>query len=424
MGDVSRELRFILRDRIAVVTLAAAFALSLFSVVTGIVEVGAQRETIDRLENLTTEDRNIAIEGQADPGGAGYYAYHFTYDPPSNLAFAAEGVRDTLPWKHRIRMLALEGQIYEADTGNPELSFSGRLDFAFVASVLMPLFLILLLHDGIAGERRAGRHDLLAATSASGEGLFATRAVLKTALLLAAVVVPFLLGAIWSASALQGVLIVLVACALSAGFWLIAGVLVTRRLHSGSVSAATLLGLWLAVALAVPALGKLAAERFHTVPEGGELLLAQREAVNDAWDLPKEETMQAFLARYPEWCPYAEVSRPFEWKWYYAFQQVGDQSVENMSKALREGVAERDRFMGWLAFLSPTLASERLIEAAAETGIAAYQDYEACVRAFHADLRAFHYPMLFGTEEYSPQSMAELPRFEPHGCPADTGGDR
>jgi len=33
-------------------------------------------------------------------------------------------------------MLALEGQIYESDSGNPELSLIGKLDFAFVAAFL------------------------------------------------------------------------------------------------------------------------------------------------------------------------------------------------------------------------------------------------------------------------------------------------
>ena len=34
--------------------------------------------------------------------------------------------------KHRIRALALEGQIYERDTGNPVLALTGRFDFAFL----------------------------------------------------------------------------------------------------------------------------------------------------------------------------------------------------------------------------------------------------------------------------------------------------
>ena len=36
------------------------------------------------------------------------------------------------------------------------------------------------------------------------------------------------------------------------------------------------------------------------------------------------------------------VSEGFDWYWYYAFQQVGDQTVEEMSQKLREGVAIRE----------------------------------------------------------------------------------
>ncbi|MEE4212429.1 MAG: DUF3526 domain-containing protein [Parvularcula sp.] len=413
MDNISRELGFLLRDRVALPTLIVAFVLSSFSVLTGMAEVEAQRESIARLDALMSEDRAVALEAQSDAGGAAYYAYHLTYDPPSDLAFAAMGVRDTLPWKHRIKMLALEGQIYEADIGNPEVSSLGRLDFAFVVSVLTPLLLILMLQDGIASERRAGRYDLLVATRASGGDLFRLRAVLRAFLLFTALVIPFLVAGLISGAPVGGVALVVLACLLSVGFWLLAGIFVTARMASGSVSAAALLGLWLVVALAVPALGKLAAEEMYSVPEGGEILLAQREAVNDAWDLPKEVTMERFLARYPEWRPYAEVTRPFDWKWYYAFQQVGDQSVEEMSQALREGVAKRDRFVRALSLISPTLTAERLITKAAQTDVSAYQRYEACVRSFHADLRNFHYPMLFGTAPYTPEEMSALPQFTP-----------
>ena len=62
--------------------------------------------------------------------------------------------------------------------------------------------------------------------------------------------------------------------------------------------------------------------------------MLQRESVNDAWDLPKEETMQVFLERHPEWADHAKIERPFEWKWYYAFQQVGDLKTEKIIPSL------------------------------------------------------------------------------------------
>ena len=78
------------------------------------------------------------------------------------------------PWKHRIRMLALEGG-YESDTDNPELAFLGRFDFAFVTSVLLPLFIILLLYGLKAKEREARRFDLLNVTARNSHAIWSSR---------------------------------------------------------------------------------------------------------------------------------------------------------------------------------------------------------------------------------------------------------
>lgn len=42
-------------------------------------------------------------------------------------------------------------------------------------------------------------------------------------------------------------------------------------------------------------------EGMVSLPDGGEIVLTQREAVNDAWDVPREATYTPFLELYPEW---------------------------------------------------------------------------------------------------------------------------
>jgi ABC-2 type transport system permease protein len=37
--------------------------------------------------------------------------------------------------------------------------------------------------------------------------------------------------------------------------------------------------------------------------------MTQREAVNDAWDLPKAATMDAFVERHPQWAAYMPSSK-------------------------------------------------------------------------------------------------------------------
>jgi ABC-2 type transport system permease protein len=413
VSSLVREFRFLLRDRGALLWLALALLLSAAATGFGITEVREQRATIAALLDEDAKDRADAIGKQPDWGGAAYAAFHLTYAPPSDFAFAALGQRDTAPWLHRVRMLALEGQIHEADTTNADFGLIGRFDFAFLAATVAPLLLILLLHDLRAGERVAGRHDLLVATAGRAQRLWLPRSGVRFAGLALALLLPFWAGAVIG-GAVPGT--VLAASALVIGglalWWLIVEV-VGRMSASPPVVLATLVGLWLALALLVPAVSRAAIEAAVPVPDGAEILMLQREAVNDAWDKPKAATMEPFLARHPEWAPLGEVTKPFEWKWYYAFQHIGDMQAEPIVRAYREGRLARDRAAGWAALLSPAALVERGFERLAGTDTRAMIAYDDSVRAFHADLRAFHYPLFFRDPPYDPVALQDLPRYQP-----------
>ena len=413
MDSALRELRFALRDPVVVLTLIVGGLLSTFTIFSGLKEISTERAQIERVKQMVDSDRAYTLEDQGDAGSAAYYAFHFTYDPPSALAFAARGIRDDLPWKHRIRMLALEGQIYETDAGNPELSRVGKLDFAFITAFLLPLLLILLLHDLKAGEARNNRWIFLSATSGNGPRILQGRALLRTVLLFVCVMTPFIIAAFMSAASVTNVLIVLLAVAVNFAFWSWLSLFITARVEAGPTAAALLLGVWFALAVALPVGGKLTVENTVPVPKGGELLLTQREAVNDAWDIPREATMTPFYERHPEWADSEPFSEGFDWYWYYAFQQVGDQTVETMSQELREGVAARDSVMGLISFISPPLLVDRAFASVARTDIPSFQAYDRCVRDFHGKLRKFYYEMLFGDTQYSAKVMEGLPKFAP-----------
>ena len=413
MNGVLREWRFLLRDRGAVLWIALAFLLSLAATGFGIAEVREQRATIAHLLEEDAEDRANALAGQEDWGGAAYGAFHLTYAPPSAFAFAALGQRDTAPWLHRLRMLSLEGQIHEADTKNADFGLIGRFDFAFLAAAVAPLLLILLLHDLRAGERAAGRHDLLVATAGGGQRLWLPRAAVRIIALALALLLPFWGGAVLEGAGFEPVLMASVLVVGALLIWMLMIEAVGRINTTPAVLLAALVGVWLAFALLVPAIARAGIEASRPMPDGPDILMAHREAVNDAWDKPKEATMQPFLARHPEWAALGEVTTPFHWKWYYAFQQVGDQQAEPLSRAYREGRLARDRMAGMAAFLSPTALVERGFEHLAGTDTRAMIAYEDRVRAFHARLRAFHYPLFFREPPYDPVVFADLPRYEP-----------
>jgi ABC-2 type transport system permease protein len=413
VNAVLRETRFLLRDRGALLWIALAFLLSAAATGFGVAEVREQRATIAELRAEDAKDRANALAGQADWGGAAYAAFHLTYAPPSDLAFAALGQRDTAPWLHRVRMLALEGQIHEADTKNADFGLIGRFDFAFLAATIAPLLLILLLHDLRGAERVAGRHDLLVATAGRPSRIWLPRAAVRFAGLGLALLLPFWIGAAVEGASLSKVLLgsALVIGALCV-WWLLVEA-VGRYKASPPVLLAALVGLWIALALLLPATARAVIEASNPVPDGAEILMLHREAVNDAWDLPKEATMTPFLARHPEWRVLGEVKKPFEWKWFYAFQQVGDQRAEPLAKAYRDGRLARDHAAGMAAFLSPASLVERGFERLAGTDARAMLAYEERVRAYHAELRAFHYPLLFRDPPYDPAVFERLPLYRP-----------
>ena len=199
---------------------------------------------------------------------------------------------------------------------------------------------------------------------------------------------------------------------LNVGFWSYLCYAVANKEQASATLLGQLLGIWVVLVIVVPTTGRLFIQYAVPVPSGANIQMTQREAVNDAWDLPKEVTMQAFVERHPEWRPYADVTQPFEWKWYYAFQQVGDQTAEPLSRAYMEGRSSRDQW-GWVvAALSPPALFERVYQTLAETDMASQLAYEERVRQFHKRLRHFYYPRLFLGETFDSEQIVHTPLFQ------------
>ena len=314
-------------------------------------------------------------------------------------------------WKHRVRMLALEGQIHERDAGHPVLALIGRFDFAFLVAFVLPLVLIVLLHDLRASERVAGRHDLLVATAGQATGVWHLRAALRASGVFVCAAVPLLVAGSLAGTAVSTLLAASALLLVYLLFWTaVCASLATWR-QTGEVILAALVALWILLGVITPAAGRMGIDRAVPVPSGADIIMTQREAVNDAWDLPKATTMTAFVEHHPQWTADTAVVRPFEWKWYYAFQQVGDQKAHALSAAYTAGRRERDRLAGWLAFIAPPVRLERSLQALARTDVRVSLAYEARVRGFHAALRAFYYPRLFRGEVFDPAALEALPGF-------------
>jgi len=415
MGLWRHELRLLLRARLSVVALVLLAVLTIAALAAGLSEVARQRAAIAAIPASQAEDIGAIAAWAAetgDPGTAAYYSFHPTWDAPSPLAFAALGMRDVAPYILRVRALGLEAQIYDGDTFNPELALPGRFDFAFVLVFLAPLFVIALFHDLISGEREAGRQRMLAALPRGGAQLWQRRTVLRFAFLWTALGLPFAIAAIFSGVDAGATLAVLAVSAAYLWFWIALAWLVGRLRWSSVANAASLAACWLVLVLVLPTLAHVSINRAVPVNQGAEIALAQREMVNRAWDIPRDETMRRFYAKHPEWADSPPLPPEFHYKWYFAFHQVGDESVADEVEAYRTALEQRDRAARGLGWALPSVGVQALLTRLAETDLQSQLAYQDRIRAFHQRLRQFYYGYMFRDRPFGEADSDRAPHFK------------
>jgi ABC-2 type transport system permease protein len=416
MSWLPHELRLLARSPVAAWALGLLLLLASLAAASGSREIARQRDTLARLTALQqAELAALAAKPHVahDAGAAAYYSFHSTWIPPTAGAFLALGMRDSAPYVLRVRALALQSQLHEGESFNPALAVAGRFDLAFALIYLAPLVLIALLHDIVSGERRAGRLGALMALPHGNHHLWLRRAALRTGLAFASVALPVLAGAAFNGMPGKGVAVVMGVSAAYMTFWAGLAVSVASRGRSSVAHATALMGAWVLLTLVLPALANAALARALPVHKGVDLTLAQRQAVHAAWDRPPGETMERFFRSHPQWRGTAPLPAGFHWKWYYAFQQLGDESVAEPVAAYRASLIARQRWTERLGALLPGVGVQAALHRLADTDLESQLAYQDAITAFHGRLRAFFYPYLFNDAAFGASDFAGLPRFEP-----------
>lgn len=413
MTNFLREAWLLTRSRSAVLALLLLAVCASASVALGLASVARDRAAIERmLAGQVAEEAALAAFVE-DAGSGAYYGFQPTWDPPSDLAFAALGSRDIAPAQLRVRALALEGQIYENESANPELALPGRFDLAFVAVYVAPLVLIALLHDLWSGEREAGRYHALAALPRARRRLWTSRVAVRLAGVLTALLLPFAIGAAIAGTPFPRALSFAGLIVLVCLFWTGIVLLVARRGVRSAVNAAALAAIWFALTLVAPAGANLAINAAVPVPDGAALARENREYVHAGWDRPRDQTMRDFLKVYPQHEPGSAIPPTFHWKWYFAFQHLGDLHVAAESRAYRAGIARRAKMAGLAGWLLPPAGLAQAMSALAGADVTAQLDYQMRIRAYHRRLREFYYDYLFSEDPFGPEELARVPRYDP-----------
>ena len=122
--------------------------------------------------------------------------------------------------------------------------------------------------------------------------------------------------------------------------------------------------------------------------------------------------MQRFIQSHPEWKDTPPLGKSFEWKWYFAFHQLGDETVAADMQAYRDSIEKRQAYAEGVGLFLPSVGAQLMLERLADTDIERYLGYQGHITDFHTALRHFYYSYIFNKVGFHEPEFAKAPRFE------------
>ena len=423
------ELKNFLAGRAVLTGLLVMFLAGLYAIEHGRRVIAAQQQIIAATPDLQREhlEKMLAQHATPDPLNTLYYLNHFTTHEPSRYAPLSIGLRDVNPFNLKVRMLTLEGQLYDGDISNPATLALGNFDLAFLLVFLYPLLIIAFTHNTLSSEQEQGIWPLLCSQPVSASKVLAVKACLRFLPIVAVWLLTLLVALVWLRLPLdQRFAFVLLISLSYLLFWFAASWFVMSFERSSNFNALTLLGGWLTLTILLPAALNVGLAIFLPVPEAFAVTVNQREGYHRQWDRPKAETMQRFFQRYPEYAGFQAPADKFSWGWYYAAQQLGDEDAAEASAQLRAKLLARQRWTQRLAWFVPTINAQTALNKIAQTELENHLAYLDSVRGFHEQVRRFFYPYLLCNGPSPDVDWRRLPRHqfqdEAHPVPASALG--
>lgn len=416
---MKQELILLLKQRSILMLLLFSMVLTSLSVFNGWQNISHMRAQIShaQLEEQRQRERQLAeyaSHGNIDAGEVGYYVFHYVYQHPSEWSFIALGNRLVTPYVQRIRLLGLQGQLYDGESHHPEYVMLGAFDYVFWLVFFLPLLCIALMHDLKASEFQALRFTFLNSVVANPIHFWAKRILVRWALVLLTFITPVVVFAWVYGLAFQSLLHVVFVTLVYSLFWTGLCAMVSLRAHAyhASFNAMVLTSIWLLLCVILPNVAQLWLHQRYPVQEGSQIALQHRQLVHNAWDVSKEATLTPFYALYPQWQHTPPVTGRFHWKWYYAFQHMADVNLAKQVQQRENNLLKRDAATASLSYLLPSLWAQQQLEETAQSNVPHLLKHRQQITQFHTQLRHTLYPYLFEDRTITLENFTTLPLFD------------
>lgn len=387
-----------IRSRSVIIAIALFLLTGIISILIGKQFLRQQQASIEAVTQLQQEQIARNVAHIPDQFGLLMYYLRFAYvnlpDPAASLAIGQQDVNSSIQY---LTIRGLEGQRNDTGLYNPYHQLTGNLDLSFVILLLFPLLIIAFNFNVLSQESEHGTWSLVKIQVVQPVSFILMKLSIRLIVILGLLFLLLLLAVLIIRLPVNERLLAYMAIAvLYILFWFaICFVLISLR-RSSSISALLLLSTWLLLCLLAPAIINNYLTVRYPVKEAYSTFIKQRDGYHTRWDKNADSTMQAFFRHYPQFRNYTWNSPKFNYMWYYAMQQLGDDESAPDSKAMQHKLKQRLQSAGLVALFFPPMHAQLQFTGIAGTGLEEQLQYQDSTAMFHERIKLHFYPGIFG----------------------------
>lgn len=406
-------LKQFLRTRTCKLGLLLVLLLGIISIFIGKQFLNKQEKAAIQVAQKQSEHikRNVKYHSD-DIGLLLYYLKFSLINQPNPLSGLAIGQKDVNPNVLSVNILTLEGQKHNTDLVNPNQLLYGNLDLCFIILYVLPLLIIAFNYNLLSEEEETGTWRLVSVLSKSKIGFLLQKLSVRVILLFLVLLLLFVIaGFVMKIPLDASFIIFIITSFLYLLFWFALCFVVISLKQSSNLNALTMLSLWLVLVMLLPAaINNLVANQYP-VPEAYTTFIQQRNAYHQKWDTNKRETIEKFYGSYPQFESYGyPPEEGFNWLWYYAMQNLGDEESHEQSNLMHTKILQRVYVSRIFAKFIPTLHTQLALNDVSGTSLVNHLSFLDYTDNFHQQTRLFFYPKIFSNEN---ANAVDWSKFQP-----------
>lgn len=305
-----------------------------------------------------------------------------TYNTPNAMAALSIGNRDVYPYYHEIEPLSFYMRFFKSEINNPLTQLIGSIDVAFVIVFLFPLLIIALTFNLQSSEIENGTFAFLQTASISTNKILIVKSLFYFLIVIALLTSILLCAGIFISSLNWSVLLQFLGSSiLYFVFWFAGTVILSSYKKTSIQNIGFLLGLWIVLLIALPAIGNSIANVAYKV--NSDVFSENIRRVQVKKDKKSmADAIQKFNTLHPEFAGIDTAAAKLFDNAYAVGGELNDQIGDSLWAIYSKQIIHKEAFIKAFNIYNPAVLTQLYFNKITHTDLDNYLQYVQTARQF------------------------------------------